>query len=250
LKATSPSLLLLTLETLLNTRLPLPSGIRLCSTPTDEIAVIKCILGVLANDLLAMDLTIIDPVRVQQGGERELEVFVMALAVVAKRKGVRLRVPSPEEVDEEVPNWEESIAGNEELPPPIQPDFSFSSSGSLSPTSWSQDVFGEAQGQRRPSASLLFDSRDGASEEEKRFSDRKATRTSPIRDTGAPAIAPFDMLDPYRTPLPTAMIGEHAQPNLWKNREETSLRTRSSGSQGSRTVLQHMMEEFGLGLDS
>ena len=51
----------------------------------------KCILGVLADDLLGMDLTLVNPRKVVEGKEREMEVVIMALIVVAKRKGIDVK---------------------------------------------------------------------------------------------------------------------------------------------------------------
>jgi hypothetical protein len=142
----SPSLLLLILESLLSQRLILPHGARLCKTEEDEISVIKCILGVLADDLLSMDLTLVDPRKVVEGSERELEVVIMAFAVVAKRKGMDLR---PER--EDYLSYEELVdEGEEKLQEPIEPDISFSSptlgEGS---TSESEDVFRSYRGLSR-----------------------------------------------------------------------------------------------------
>ena len=126
LSSVSPSLLLVILESLLQYRLYLPHSIRLCATTEDEISVIKCILGVLADDVLAMDLTLVDPRRVVAGQERELEVMIMAFAVVAKRKGLDLR---PKE-EEEKGDWSFDQEEDEEgLQEPMIPDISF-----LSPT--------------------------------------------------------------------------------------------------------------------
>jgi hypothetical protein len=194
LSATSPSLLLIILETLLANRLPLPPSVRLCSGTSDEIAVIKCILGVLAHDLLAMDLTLVDPVKVMQGGVQELAVVIMALAVVAKRSGVRLKVPTPEEEEEEEEeeafDWEESLAEDDDLPPPIQPDTSFSSSEPLSPSpSSSQDVFGVTHDRARPSSSSLFD-RGAGEETELHISKHTAGRSNPFVEMCPPPASP------------------------------------------------------------
>jgi hypothetical protein len=128
LSSVSPSLLLILLESLLGHRLDLSPGLRTCETTEAEISVIKCILGVLADDLLAMDLTLVDPRKIVAGAERELEVVVMAYAVVAKRKGLDLRVPQEEEEVEF--DWsleEEETASSSRLQDPIEPDVSFSS---------------------------------------------------------------------------------------------------------------------------
>lgn len=83
-------------------------------------AVTKCILGVLADDLLGMDLTLVDPRKVVKGEEREMEVVIMAFVVVAKRKGIILH-------PKETVDWleEEDEGGLQE---PMLPDVSFSSS--------------------------------------------------------------------------------------------------------------------------
>jgi len=255
LSATSPSLLLIILETLLANRLPLPPSVRLCSGTSDEIAVIKCILGVLAHDLLAMDLTLVDPVKVMQGGVQELAVVIMALAVVAKRSGVRLKVPTPEEEEEEEEeeafDWEESLAEDDDLPPPIQPDTSFSSSEPLSPSpSSSQDVFGVTHDRARPSSSSLFD-RGAGEETELHISKHTAGRSNPFRDVSSPSFSPLDNLSSYVTPLPPRPSAEHDDNRMGNSlgaETRYSVHTGSSSSQGSKTVLQHMLEEFGLGL--
>jgi len=148
LSSISPSLLLLTLESLLAYRLPLVKNIRLCSTKEDEVSVMKCILGVLADDVLGMDLTLVDPRRVVEGEERELEVVIMAFVVVAKRKGIDLK---PREVD-----WMED-SEEEGLQEPMIPDISFSSTGS-----GSGDVFSSpTPASRIPTRSARLDERKG-----------------------------------------------------------------------------------------
>jgi hypothetical protein len=126
LSSISPSLLLIILESLLQYRLDLPHSIRLCATTEDEVSVIKCILGVLADDLLAMDLTLVDPRRVVSGQDRELEVMIMAFAVVAKRKGLDLK-PREAEVGDWSFDREEEEEEEERLQEPMIPDISFSS---------------------------------------------------------------------------------------------------------------------------
>lgn len=246
LSSTSPSLVLLVLETLLSERLPLPAAIRLCSTPTDEIVVIKCVLGVLAHDVLGMDLTIIDPVRVVKGGKRELEVMIMALAVVAKRRGVRLRVPSPEETrDVGVLEREDGSDSEGELPPPIQPDVSFSSSGPLSPTA-TQDVFGTTLVRAKPSSSLIFereywDQEDtGSIRHESPTRGDRAQQYQSLNHPSGRLVAMDPCLD-----LIMHIAKRDSVPS-------SSLQSRSvnQGSQRSQTVLNYMLEEFGLGLES
>jgi hypothetical protein len=124
LSSVSPSLLLLILESLLAYRLPLPKNIRTCATTEDEVAVMKCILGVLADDLLGMDLTLVNPRKVVEGKEREMEVVIMALVVVAKRKGIDVR---PND-DGGMGDWSLEQEEEEGLQAPMIPDISFSSS--------------------------------------------------------------------------------------------------------------------------
>lgn len=78
-----------------------------------------------------MDLTQVDPLKVVAGEARELEVVIMAYAVVAKRKGLVLTVPTEGEVEEEeVFDWSLDLEEGESSPrlqDPIEPDISFSS---------------------------------------------------------------------------------------------------------------------------
>jgi len=126
LSSVSPSLLLLILESLLAYRLPLPKNIRTCATIEDEVEVIKCILGVLADDLLGMDLTLVNPRKVVEGKEREMEVVIMALIVVAKRKGIDVK--PRDENDGGMGDWSLEQEEEEGLQEPMIPDISFSSS--------------------------------------------------------------------------------------------------------------------------
>jgi hypothetical protein len=126
LSSISPSLLLLILESLLAYRLPLPKNIRACATTEDEVAVMKCILGVLADDLLGMDLTLVNPRKVVEGKEREMEVVIMALVVVAKRKGIDVK--PKDENDGGMGDWSLEQEEEEGLQEPMIPDISFSSS--------------------------------------------------------------------------------------------------------------------------
>lgn len=155
LSSVSPSLLLILLESLLGHRLDLPSGLRTCETQDAEVSVIKCILGVLADDLLAMDLTLVDPRRVVAGAERELEVIIMAYAVVAKRKGLDIRVPKEEEAEFDWSlNQEEEgeTASSSRLQDPIEPDVSFAS-----PVMDQDDVFTSTHAYTAPGRQLNRD---------------------------------------------------------------------------------------------
>lgn len=125
LSSISPSLLLIILETLLSHPIALSKQLRLCETPEAEVCVVKCILGVLADDILGMDLSLVDPQAVVDGSERELEVLIMAFAVVAKRRGLSLRLPKLDEVDLDWTGEEDKVEMG--LQQPIEPDVSFSS---------------------------------------------------------------------------------------------------------------------------
>jgi hypothetical protein len=147
----------------------------LCKSEEDELSVIKCILGVLADDLLSMDLTLVDPRKVREGSERELEVVIMAFAVVAKRKGMDLR---PERDD--YLSFEELVdEGEEKLQEPIEPDISFSSPtlGEES-TSESEDVFRSYRGLSR---SDTLTERLG-NEEERRGDLRDGSRSRSLKE--------------------------------------------------------------------
>ena len=246
LSATSPSLLLILLETLLANRLPLPQSIRSCSTPSDEIAVIKCILGVLAHDILGMDLVVIDPVQVVSGATQELEVVVMALAVVAKRSGLDVRVPCPpEDSASDVVNWDAGVRGDDEdLCPPIRPDVSFSSSGPLSPpSSASIDVFGVIDNRARPPSSFLFDRDDEVSGVPEDLDHRKSSRP----ETPSPESPWFMGLEE-----PSSFVTDQFMCGQAPHSETRSDWTPplSSSSQGSKTVFQSISEELGLGPSS
>ena len=92
--AIPPSLLLLTLERILGTRVPLPAHLRTCASQEDELELVKCLMGVMADDELGMDLTAVDPARVVRGYTDEMCVMIMALVVIAKRRGVVVYRPA------------------------------------------------------------------------------------------------------------------------------------------------------------
>ncbi|WVQ97899.1 hypothetical protein IAU59_005016 [Kwoniella sp. CBS 9459] len=61
-----------------------------------ELVLLKILIGYLGDDLLGMDLSVVDPSKVVRGqGEREMEVLVMALVVLAKRYGIVVH-PDPD----------------------------------------------------------------------------------------------------------------------------------------------------------
>ena len=241
LSSTSPSLLLILLETILATRLPLPPSIRSCSTLSDEISVIKFILGVLAHDILILDLAGIDPVKVVAGATRELEVVVMALAVVAKRSGLVVRVPSPVKSESEE-DWDASLTGDEDLCPPIRPDLSFSSSGPLSPPSLlSTDVFGIIHDRARPSSSVLFERGD---------EDSGIPGVVNHRESSKPAV-------PSPKPPWSKALEEESSFVMDRLMPDQAMQTETStgwtppvsfSTRGNKTVFQQISEELGLGL--
>ncbi|KAK4689836.1 hypothetical protein P7C73_g274, partial [Tremellales sp. Uapishka_1] len=243
LATTSPSLLLVVLETLLGSKLPLPHPIGLCNTASDELAAIKCILGVLADDVLGMDLTVVDPAKVVEGSEPEMAVVVMALVVVAKRMGVVVRLPSPEiehdEVGMDLSRVLEDTPSPTSLAPPILPDVSYSSSASSS----SKDVFATSS-HFRPSTSMLFDRHEldhsaGLHTFEDETSSISEVPLSPISSTG------------YTTPTIPRTADKPRDHSAVVVRNDSNWSRSSGGTNtGRKTVLQDMEEEFGLGLES
>ena len=285
LASTSPSLLLLVLEKILGSRLPLPTRLRIC-TPEHEVDVVKCILGVLDEEL-GKDLTIVDPRQVVLGGQEDLGVVIMALTVLARRKGIDVVIPDDE--DEDNPSSEESevldLSGDLDLgeydekaalPLPLEPDVS------LSPRQVADDPFARSHPPSgRGSGSLLFDvpKRHSASDEIEDIDEWKLHGSSP--DLPQPRIPPItpvtEDLDPYNTPIPyridlgsaipthlesygaaldleSPIMPEDRQQDAWdldrirKELSRSSPVTRSSGDGSTRTVLDDILEEFGLDL--
>ncbi|RXK37415.1 hypothetical protein M231_05315 [Tremella mesenterica] len=245
LSSTSPSLLLLILETLLDTRLALPDESRECKTRQDEITIVKCILGVLADDVLGIDLTIINPIRVVQGSESELAVVVMAFAVLAKRSGLILHIKdrSREEEETEELDWSAELGTmptTSSLPEPISPDTSFSpllpSVGKIH-NDESFDVFG----------SLGRKSRRGL---------------TPREGGGVKKGMESDDLVDFDPTLRTMSEsrgdeggrrhtrGDHVMQGGRPKESIQSSTSASSNIEGRKTVLQHMMDEFGLGWET
>jgi hypothetical protein len=230
LSSTSPSLLLVILEALVDNKLPLPPSTRLCSTQDDEVSVIKCILGVLADDILAMDLTIVDPARVVQGSELEIAVLVMALAVLAKRQGIEVSLPAPSsQLDRSswLSDTEDDNPTLADLPPPISPDRSVSPKAPQYRAR--DDVFGGL-----PDLLHIQDRHEAA---QRNTLEKHATIKANVE---VPVV--------FMTGMDTAS----AAPNL-REQSKPSLHSTSSRSTTSsdhrHTVLQDMLEELGLGLD-
>ena len=222
LHSISPSLLLIILETLIGYPLPLLDGVRACGTPEEEISVIKCILGVLTDDFnLGVGMTLVDPRRVVEGGEREMEVIIMAFAVLAKRRGLVLTIPRAEyEYEHEYDDWEDK--GWEEgdnslkLQDPIEPDISFSPTPRSNP--------------RRPTTTTTNKERGGVEDVftvpagVPSSSDSESTKVGHSRtsETGSSPDAPLD----------------HSRSS--DSREVGTSRERT------RTVLDEILEEFGI----
>ncbi|RSH83883.1 hypothetical protein EHS25_005498 [Saitozyma podzolica] len=229
LSSTSPSLLLVILEALVDTKLPLPPSTRLCPTQDDEVSVVKCILGVLADDILAMDLTLVDPVRVVQGSELEIAVLVMALAVLAKRQGIGLSLPAPSSQMDR-PFWLSDTEDDDptlaDLPPPISPDCS------TSPRSLElgarNDVFGGLP--------------DFLHTQDRHESARRNTV-----DKHATLETHFDMPVVFMPGMDTSSaalnLREHSKPSFHSSHSRST-----TSNDRRRTVLQDMLEELGLGL--
>ena len=291
LSSTTPSLLLLILETLLSSRLPLHSSIRQCSSPNDEIAVVKCLLGVLGDDELGMDLTVVDPLRVVYGYPDELGVVIMALVVIAKRRGVKVDIPkhstswewATDSAETTETFVDDTLSTDDEwdrLAKPLEPDYSlsFSSDVSTSPL----DVFAPGKGVGRPGSSLLFDRErvnkvwDGIGDSGGMLAEGKSDGVGVVAPTGDTALFQADR---HVTPLAwregnnlihTAKPGtfykeenwlEGSMGKSWTNGQRHDMATYrdgwshsndttgtmgSSSSRGNKTVLQDMLEEFGL----
>jgi hypothetical protein len=83
----TPTLLLAILESILESRLPLPPSVREARTPQTKVEAIRIFLGVLANDVLGVDLSQLDPHKLARGEWDEC-VYVGGLLVhVAKLMG-------------------------------------------------------------------------------------------------------------------------------------------------------------------
>lgn len=81
----TPSLLLAVLESILEARLPIPSALRSANTPQSRVEAVKIFLGVLANDVLNVDLSQVDPRRLANGEWDEVIYIARILVHVARR---------------------------------------------------------------------------------------------------------------------------------------------------------------------
>ena len=98
----TPTLLLAILESTLESRLPLPPNVREALTPQTKVEAVKIFLGVLANDVLGVDLSQVDPRKLARG-EWEECVYVGGLLVhVAKKEGLMGGEEAIVDIDPEV----------------------------------------------------------------------------------------------------------------------------------------------------
>ncbi|WVW78630.1 hypothetical protein I302_100589 [Kwoniella bestiolae CBS 10118] len=271
LSSIPPSLILLTLESILKQRLSIPEEVRRCNTEQDAIGLVKCLLGILADDLLGIDMSLIDPIRVLRGKEREMEVVIMGVVVVAKRNGIDLDLGRMREEGHMHERRRKQGYGKERmggrftlddeddtegsLPRPIQPDRSFSF---LSPINESQDVFGVYH--------------EGASQKDVKGTERQGSDFPEILDDGDIHVGNghegyanindisriSDEFDPFLTPIHDTFPRQdttdakqdkrrpsHGNEPLKQSYTSTSTTSGFSSISG-KTVLQCMIEEFGL----
>ena len=98
----TPTLLLAILESTLESRLPLPPSVREAHTLQTKVEAVKIFLGVLANDILGVDLSQVDPRKLARG-EWEECVYVGGLLVhVAKKEGLMGDEEEIVDIDREV----------------------------------------------------------------------------------------------------------------------------------------------------
>lgn len=207
----------------------------------------------LADDILGMDLSVVDPMNVVRGGEHEMAVMIMALVVAARRRGIHVTLPPPAKArgdgrrcsskmrvekvsswldDDDEEDWENSALLRSALPPPILPDVSLSSETSVLDTSAGTSFTMEQPDDEFSYVKVTPDKR-GYERTQGGFMTPVMNRTGVSR--GRPPSPSRHMITP--TPGP---------------RENFSAQSPSLGSseeQGSgRTVLQYMLDELGLGL--
>ncbi|WWD07844.1 hypothetical protein V865_005950 [Kwoniella europaea PYCC6329] len=260
LSSIPPTLILLTLESILQQKLDIPEELRRCNKVEDEIGLIKCLLGILADDLLNIDLSLIDPLKVLQGREREMEVVVMAVIVVAKRNGIVVTTSRGRRIGDGSRSMK---SANEDyisftydngydndrsgLPEPLKPDRSFSS-----PIDTPQDVFvvppqGNDRGDMYSDSQEMLYAKEN--HDDTNYNDNDISKIS-------------NEFDPYLTPVHDTFPrdisqegGNHADhEGILNDRRERdvplkqsySSTTSASSSISGKTVLQYMIEEFGL----
>lgn len=238
-------------------------------------------MGVMGDDELGMDLTAVDPVRVVMGCKAELGVIIMGLVVIAKRRGISVHPEdygsgdtSMESLQSGRSNWEVMDVLNEEgdddgdgdgLGEPLEPDVTLSSP--IQREDRLSDVFG-ADGREDGHGKTMFGPSNG-------HGHRHLGATTTDFDE-----AEYDKYDrrPHDTPLaringrysPEPMMATIAKSNTeeekrrmlrdimafdkvsnWQGSSQSTSTTTftsvSTASSGHRTVLQEMMDEYGLG---
>lgn len=233
----------------------------------------KYLLGILADDLLGIDLSLIDPIRVLRGKEREMEVVIMGVIVVAKRNGIVLDLGHTREEgqDSSYIHARRKKQGNgkqrmgrrftlddeddteDSLPRPIQPDRSLSFS---SPINQSRDVFGvyhegDVKGTERQdsdSQEIINDVNIHDGDENGHGGYSNINDISRISDEFDPYLTPIHDTFPHyiTTDASQDKLGlSHQHQTLTQPYTSTTTPSGSSSSSG-KTVLQCMIEEFGL----
>ena len=84
----TPTLLLAILESTMESRLPLLPSVREARTPQTKVEAVKIFLGVLANDVLGVDLSQVDPRKLARGEWDECAYVGGLLVHVAKKEGL------------------------------------------------------------------------------------------------------------------------------------------------------------------
>ena len=289
LSSIPPSLILLTLEKLTNVAIPLPKELKRPKTRQDELALIKVLLGVMGDDILHLDLSMIDPSKIVAGCQKEMEAIIMVLLVIAKRNHISINTStlSKQEPYGDLMDDGEYGGGSFE---PIQPDVTPSFDNSISTHSLkSPDVFTSARSRLTGTGSFGLFNQDQRVEKSSRWegyeggdgyldnqgsaskgptsSQRGYTYTSSLRRKS------FDPVQEDEDGMGAGQVrAENGQRNQrdhrdhrdlmafekvtnWRDRDMMSsssdARSSSNGTgdmkREGKTVLQEMMDEFGLG---
>jgi len=287
----------------------------------------KCLLGVMADDELGMDLSAVDPGRVVKGEEDVMGVVIMGLAVIAKRRGIDLGRGTTEadrsadsgfsgragawqsedardarDVRDEMDVMDQEEDVGMISVDPLEPDITLSSP--VVPSVRSPDVFGSfrvaEQNRNVPVVEGLFSGRNakegvegyangrygrmGLDENEPyddsygngnidgryRGNGHNEAYITPVPRSGFPPL-PFLPTDPtygnedgYQEEDRASRRIRHAlafdKVSTWREDSQTTLTSSSGGyglhktgttgssvRSGQRTVLQDMLDEFGLG---
>ncbi|WWC87056.1 uncharacterized protein L201_001941 [Kwoniella dendrophila CBS 6074] len=275
-----PSLLLLTLEIILGEKLNyIPIEFRSYKNEFDELNLVKCLLGIIGDDLLSIDLSLIDPLKlvkvnhcyltssssstttstsINEDGTKEMEVVIMSLIVIAKKRGIKL--DTSKKTDQGYFNEIYDNEYNEEelLPLPLKPDISITSPISSSSTQVpSIDVFGLKIADDEEINERYVGIYQNQTIEEPINSDQIQEQQD-YYESDISRIS--DEFDPYYTPTPIpddpfkscnikknmrneGLYADHLKP---QSNSMSTLRSNSSTSTSGKTVLQCMLEEFGL----